>query len=49
MDEALVANECMDTILKNGDSGILGKLDLGKAYDSALGLFGLHVGKVGVW
>lgn len=33
MDGVLVANECMDAVIKNGDSGILCKLDLKKAYD----------------
>lgn len=33
LDGVLVANECIDSILKNGDSGVLSKLDMEKAYD----------------
>lgn len=33
MDGVQVANECLDAVLKNGDKGILCKLDLEKAND----------------
>lgn len=33
VDGVLVVNECVDAILKKGDSGVLCKLDIEKAYD----------------
>ncbi|CAN4075647.1 unnamed protein product [Withania somnifera] len=33
MDAALIASECVDSIMKGGDPGILCKLDIQKAYD----------------
>lgn len=34
MDGVLVANECVDVVIKKSNSGILCKLDMEKAYDS---------------
>lgn len=33
MDGVLIANDCMDVVIKNGQSGMLCKLDLEKMYD----------------